>query len=46
MKIIKHPVSSCRITEQNISVEEPLQRGIEEKSKEFWEGGAEVHADA
>jgi hypothetical protein len=32
--------------EQAISEEEALQRGIEEKSKEFVESGAEVYAKA
>jgi phosphomethylpyrimidine synthase len=30
--------------EQSISEEEALQRGMEEKSKEFVEAGAEVYA--
>jgi phosphomethylpyrimidine synthase len=33
-------------SEQAISEEEALQRGMEEKSKEFVEAGAEVYAKA
>jgi phosphomethylpyrimidine synthase len=35
-----------KITEQAISEEELLQRGMEEKSKEFIESGAEIYAKA
>ena len=33
-------------TEQGVSEEEALKRGMEEKSKEFVEKGAEVYAKA
>ncbi len=32
--------------EQTISEEEAIKRGMEEKSKEFVEGGAEVYVEA
>ena len=44
MKITEDVRNSA--TEQAISVEEALKKGMEEKSREFVEKGAEVHAKA
>jgi phosphomethylpyrimidine synthase len=46
MKITKDSVSTCGTAEQAISEEKSHAKGIEEKSKEFVESGAEVYAKA
>ena len=47
MKITKDVRSACcGIAEPGIAEEEALKRGMEEKSKEFVEKGAEVYAKA
>ena len=46
MKITQDPVPHCGTAEQGIAEEEALKKGMEEKSKEFVEKGAEVYAKA
>jgi phosphomethylpyrimidine synthase len=43
MKISEDSVPHCGTTEQGITEEEALKRGMEEKSKEFVQRGAEVY---
>ncbi|HUB86702.1 MAG TPA: hypothetical protein VMB22_02330 [Verrucomicrobiae bacterium] len=46
MKITEDSVPHCGTAEQGIAEEEALKKGMEEKSKEFVEKGAEVYAKA
>ncbi|MGA2179468.1 MAG: hypothetical protein ABSH15_07800 [Verrucomicrobiota bacterium] len=46
MKITEDSVPYCGIAKQGIAEEEALKKGMEAKSKEFVEKGAELYAKA
>ena len=46
MKITEDSVPHCGTAEQGIAEEEALKKGMEAKSKEFVEKGAEVYTKA
>jgi len=46
MKTAEDSVPHCGTAEQGIAEEEALKKGMEAKSKEFVEKGAEVYAKA
>jgi phosphomethylpyrimidine synthase len=43
MKITEDSIPQCGTAEQGIAGEEALKKGMEEKSKEFVEKGADVY---
>jgi len=46
MKITEDSVPHCGTVEQGIAEEEALKKGMEEKSRQFVEKGAEIYAKA